>query len=235
MKAVLLAAGRGVRLHPYTQDTPKPLVRVGENTCLDIALEALAGTCSQVVIVVGFLSEKIIRHLEENPPNVPYKIALNPNPEKGNLTSLKAARSEVEGSAFIIANADHLLPANFYTDFFPADETISVAGENNRTIIEDEMKIIERDCRLEQISKTLPSYDGAYIGVTRVPLACSQIYWQAFDKVLQTQDPQIACVENVLQELAGGGGAPKVHWIEGLKWFEVDTEEDLMIAREGLK
>ena len=44
-----------------------------------------------------------------------------------------------------------------------------------------------------------------------------------------------ASVEMVLDELAASPvRAPRVCWIEGLTWFEVDTQDDLASARQGL-
>jgi len=235
MKAILLAAGRGSRLRHLTEDLPKPLMTVGDRTCLDIVLEALSAVADEVIIVTGFLSEKIEQHLVKCPPKLPYKIALNPNPEKGNLTSLEAARHLVEGEEFILTNADHLFPDSFYTDFFPAAGTISVAGQYDRAIMEDEMKVVvDTDNRLKAISKTLPQFKGAYIGTTRIPAACSSEYWAAFDHVKATQDSATACVENILHQLAATDTIIEVTWVNNVNWYEVDTPEDLDLAREKL-
>lgn len=235
MKAVLLAAGRGSRLRHLTEDMPKPLMTVGDRTCLDIALDALSAVADEVVIVTGFLSEKIEAHLEMHPPKIPYTLALNPNPEKGNLTSLEAARDLVEGESFILTNADHLFPETFYVDYFPASDGISVAGQFDRTIMDDEMKVVVDDKnRLQAISKTLNSFKGAYIGTTRVPKSCSDDYWAAFDHVKATEDSKTACVENILHRIASTDTSIQVTWVNHVNWYEVDTPEDLSVARESL-
>lgn len=235
MKAVLLAAGRGSRLKHLTAQTPKPLMSVGNETCIDIVLRALNVVVDEVVIVTGFQSQMIEQHLKDHPPKVAYKIVINPNPEKGNLTSLEAARAEVEGHDFLLTNADHLFPENFYTEHFYASDGISVAGENDREILDDEMKVVvDGENKLQAMSKTLPVFDGTYIGTTRVPASFSTVYWQAFDHVHANNDLTIACVENVLDHLAKEKTAIEVNWVKNVSWFEVDTAEDLTIAREGL-
>ena len=41
MKAMILAAGLGDRLHPFTQDTPKPLLSVGKYSLIERAINKL--------------------------------------------------------------------------------------------------------------------------------------------------------------------------------------------------
>lgn len=60
MKAMILAAGRGERMRPLTDTTPKPLLRVGENCLIEYHLQALArGGIREVVINLGHLGEQI--------------------------------------------------------------------------------------------------------------------------------------------------------------------------------
>ena len=234
MKAVLLAAGRGSRLHPLTQSTPKPLVTVGARTCLDIGLESLAAVVDSIVVVTGYLGDKINTHLERHPPSVPVQVAVNPKPEQGNLTSLAAARALIEDDGFILTNADHLFPSDFFSHHFVVDVNIAVAAQNDRPVLDDEMKVVVVADHLREISKTLTTYDGAYIGTTRVPAHHSSAYWAAFDRVKEVIDPARACVEDVLQALAHSEAPPRVTWVNNLQWFEVDTLEDLEKARKGL-
>ncbi len=234
MKAVLLAAGRGSRLHPLTQSTPKPLVTVGTRTCLEIAIESLAAVVDSIVVVGGYLGDKISTHLEKHPPPVPVQVVLNPKPELGNLTSLATARALIEDDGFILTNADHLFPGDFYSHRFVAGERIAIAAQNDRPILDDEMKVVVAVNHLREISKTLSTYDGAYIGTTRVPAHHSSAYWAAFDRVKEVIDPARACVEDVLHALAHSETPPRVTWVNNLQWLEVDTLEDLEKARKRL-
>ena len=57
---MLLAAGRGERMRPLTDITPKPLLRVGDQPLLWYPLQALAqGGVSSVVINTGWLGDQI--------------------------------------------------------------------------------------------------------------------------------------------------------------------------------
>lgn len=234
MIGVILAAGRGSRLGDATESLPKPLMAVAGRTCLDFAIEALLAVADNVIVVTGYRAELIENHIAREWPNAPVRTVRNIQLEAGNLTSLGAARPLIGGESFVLTNADHLFPGDMYTRHFALSEQgIGIACERERPVLPDEMKVIEKDNLLVAISKTLPKYDGAYIGTTYVAKGSLAAYWNAFDRVHANRDIASASVEMVLDELAHRD-APQIHWLSGLKWFEVDTPEDLAIARESL-
>lgn len=60
MRAMILAAGRGQRLRPLTDHTPKPLLDVGGKSLLEYTLERLsAAGYREIVINLGHLGEQI--------------------------------------------------------------------------------------------------------------------------------------------------------------------------------
>jgi MurNAc alpha-1-phosphate uridylyltransferase len=60
MKAMILAAGRGERMRPLTDSTPKPLLQVQGKPLMQWPLEALAhGGFTQVVVNTAWLGEQI--------------------------------------------------------------------------------------------------------------------------------------------------------------------------------
>ena len=60
MKAMILAAGRGERMRPLTDSTPKPLLRVGGKALIEYHLEKLAAAgIRDVVINISYLGERI--------------------------------------------------------------------------------------------------------------------------------------------------------------------------------
>lgn len=63
MKAVILAAGEGRRMLPLTRTVPKPLLRIHSKTILDYIFDAFPPEIDEVVMVVGYLKQKIQQHL----------------------------------------------------------------------------------------------------------------------------------------------------------------------------
>jgi NDP-sugar pyrophosphorylase family protein len=62
MQCVILAAGKGTRLRPLTDTTPKPLVKVAGKALLDHIIESLPSAVDELIIVHGYLGEQIIAH-----------------------------------------------------------------------------------------------------------------------------------------------------------------------------
>ena len=64
MKAMILAAGRGERLRPLTDETPKPLIEVAGRSLIEFHLINLAASgFKEIVINTAWLAEKIHQKL----------------------------------------------------------------------------------------------------------------------------------------------------------------------------
>ena len=70
-KAMILCAGFGKRLHPLTLSSPKPLLKIGDNTLLSNTLNILKQFgIKQVVINVHYLGDQIIDYVKRNEFNM---------------------------------------------------------------------------------------------------------------------------------------------------------------------
>ncbi len=66
MQCVILAAGKGTRLRPITDNLPKPLVKVSGKTLLDHIVEALPSAVKELIIVIGYRGDMIREYCGEN-------------------------------------------------------------------------------------------------------------------------------------------------------------------------
>ena len=67
MKAMVLAAGIGKRLLPFTKDMPKPLIEVGTETLLDRNINKILDVgITEIIINVSYLGDMIEKHLAKN-------------------------------------------------------------------------------------------------------------------------------------------------------------------------
>tara|TARA_R110002049_G_scaffold269477_1_gene446370 strand:- start:2057 stop:2728 length:672 start_codon:yes stop_codon:yes gene_type:complete len=59
MKAMILAAGRGERLRPYTDSTPKPLLKAGNFLLIEYIIQALAKAgITEIIINIAHLADQ---------------------------------------------------------------------------------------------------------------------------------------------------------------------------------
>ncbi len=79
MRALILAAGRGERMRPLTDRTPKPLLQAGGRALIEYQLEALARAgIRDVVVNLSYLGERIREHLGDGHR---YGLAVRYSPE----------------------------------------------------------------------------------------------------------------------------------------------------------
>jgi N-acetyl-alpha-D-muramate 1-phosphate uridylyltransferase len=82
VKAMIMAAGRGERMRPLTDSTPKPLLRVRGKPLMQWHLEALArGGFRQVVVNTAWLGEQIVDKFGDT-----FELS-SPSPLRGALSS----------------------------------------------------------------------------------------------------------------------------------------------------
>lgn len=90
MRAIILAAGKGTRLRPLTNEIPKPLVKVLDKPIIETQIEYLLNAgIKDIIVVSGYKGEKLV-YLKEK-----FKVKLIYNPhyeEFNNIYSMYLAR-----------------------------------------------------------------------------------------------------------------------------------------------
>lgn len=77
--AVLMAGGKGERLRPLTEKTPKPLLKVGDKCIIDYNIDRLISYgVRHLSVTVNYLKEQLEMHFANPRGNVQVKIAREP-------------------------------------------------------------------------------------------------------------------------------------------------------------
>ncbi len=107
MQAVILAAGEGKRVRPLTRSRPKALLPVANRPIIGYIIEALLKNgIRDIVVVVGYRKEQVIRFLNEL--DVPITVVVQ-DKQLGTAHALNCAKSHVKGDFL-------LLPGDNYID-----------------------------------------------------------------------------------------------------------------------
>lgn len=110
MQCVILAAGKGTRLRPLTDNCPKPLVKVAGKTLLDHIVGSLPSAVDEIILVTGYLEEQIKNHCgsEFHGKKVTY---VHQEEQKGTGHALWLCKDFLKGR-FLFMFADDLHGAN---------------------------------------------------------------------------------------------------------------------------
>jgi MurNAc alpha-1-phosphate uridylyltransferase len=106
MNVMILAAGRGERLRPLTETTPKPLIEAGGETLLGRHLARLAGAgFRRAVINVSHLAPRIAERFGDAAHGVDIAWSREPEPLE-TAGGIAQARKLLGEAPFLLVNAD---------------------------------------------------------------------------------------------------------------------------------
>lgn len=190
MKAVILAAGVGSRLHPFTADRPKALVDVAGKPLLFRTLDRLAavGISGPDVIIVAGYRQDVLRARLAQAGRGDCTVVFNEKFEEwNNFWSLYVARAAVGNQAFLQLDGDVLFDAKVLPRMLDAPGEALLATDVRPELDPETMKVQtngDAAHRVRAVSKKLDPKQclGEYIGVTRLSAGAAGA---VFDELLQ--------------------------------------------------
>lgn len=128
--AVLMAGGKGERLRPLTEKTPKPLLPVGGKAIIDYNIDRLINYgVKHINVTVNYLKEQIEEHFMEPRGEVKVETVREPM-YLGTIGSIRFVK-EFYNDTVLVMNSDLLTNINyedFYLHFKEHDAVMSVAA-----------------------------------------------------------------------------------------------------------
>jgi L-glutamine-phosphate cytidylyltransferase len=256
-KAIIIAAGRGRRLMPYTDEMPKCLVPVDRRSILGIQVEAFrAHGVRDLVIIRGYLGDVLAARVDEVGGGV--RFVDNREWEHNNiLESLFCAEQEIDGPV-LLTYSDIIFTPEVVGRLMSAPGDVCLVidrafrdiyqGRSDHPLPEAEVSDLDEGGLVRRVGKrALPPDDayGEFIGLAKLSAAGSTWLRQAWRDLSaqyrgRESEPfqrapsfRAAYLTDMLQHLIDTGHPIHPVAIDG-QWREIDTVQDLERARAVL-
>lgn len=257
-KAIVIAAGRGKRLMPYTDEMPKCLVPIGGMSILARQLEAFrAHGVDDIVIIRGYLGHVIEARVAELGDSR-IRFVDNLEFEHNNiLESLFQAEHELDGPV-LLTYSDIIFTPAVVGALMASEGDVALVidrefariyeGRTEHPLVEAEVADLDDRGAVRRVGKrALPPEDafGEFIGLAKLSAsgaawmreswrALSEVYRDRRDQPFQRADRfRNAYLTDLLQQLIAEGRTLAPVPIDG-EWREIDTVQDLERAEELL-
>ena len=237
LKAVILAAGMGLRLRPRTQKVPKGFLEVDGKTLLERSFLALkqAGI-AEVVIVVGYLHEMIQTRLGDNFLGMPIRYVYNEEyATSGSMNSFLKAKAVIGDSAVLLLESDLLYDAKCidlalcspYRDVMLVSP-LSGSGDEVYVCADQRNQIRALGKQLSDDQKRQAC--GEMMGISRFSADFLKHLFKTAEDDYARGEYLYHYEECVIR--ATTAALPVYILPTDLQWIEIDREEDFKRARE---
>ena len=245
MKAVILAAGRGVRLGDLTEDIPKPFIPVNGIPIIKNTLKLLSTIdIEEVIIVVGYKKETFFEQIGNIYNGLKIKYIENKRWETtNNSVSLNLCRNSFKNNTgCLIVEADIFFTSNFMNkttieknenswfcqDFFM---TGSQVFTNEKGYI-NKVKIVRDDEGLKQLKSKKTVYKSA--GVVKLSEQNIPILFSEPEKFLSVKENEQYYYDVFFNKIIERFNI-KPLLVNPNSWYEIDTKQDLSVAEQTIQ
>jgi len=241
MKALIIAAGQGSRLHDLIKGKPKPLTHLlGLSLIERVILTAKQGGINEFVITIGYCGEKIKAKLG-NGDRYGVKIAYIENREwqSGNGTSVLKAK-ELLNEKFVLLMSDHIFDVRILKELIDYDTKSSfVLAVDRRKPLQEDTKVLEDGGRIVDIGKNIEESNCIDTGI----LLCSPKIFSYIEEAGKEGKKELA--DGIATAVKNGDAEifdiTQINsYISSMRkeikpwWMDIDPEEDLIKAKKLL-
>lgn len=247
---IVLAAGRGTRLRPWTDDRPKCMVPLHGRPLLEWQLDAIrAAGARRIVVVRGYRAESIAAADIETVDNPRFA-------ETNMVASLDCARAAF-GAGFVLAYSDIVYRPELLRAVLACDAPVACAVDEEwlpywRARFEDPLSDAEtlrvRDDHVVEIggrARTVEEIEGQFVGLVGFRGEGVAHLVELLDRAraLQAEGRHLdGCpriydamyTTDLLQALADDAFPPRAVPVHG-GWLEIDGPTDLALAERSAR
>ena len=120
MKAVILAAGEGARMGPFTASVPKVMIPVGNRPLLEYVVQALVENgMRDLLLIVGYRRERIQSHFQDGKAFGAHITYITQAKQLGTAHAIWETRGHLDDS-FVVLNGSNMVDTRFVADLLEA-------------------------------------------------------------------------------------------------------------------
>ena len=240
IKAIILAAGVGSRIRPLTDNCPKSLLKIGDNTILEMMISHIQDCgINEVIFVLGYLQEQIKDYVKIKFPDLNSHFVTNDKYAETNTGfSLMLAKDLINESAFIKFDADVVFDKKILENLIECEYANCLCIDKNINLDAEEIKVIVEDKnRVLKVSKTVNPKDavGESIGIEKINSETAKLLFAELKIMMEDRKNQQEYYEVSYERLIEKNIPFYALDISGLKWTEIDTKEDFITAENMFK
>ncbi|MGC8718482.1 MAG: NTP transferase domain-containing protein [Thermodesulforhabdaceae bacterium] len=218
--AIILAAGQGKRLLPYTKDRPKCLLDFGGKSLIEIQLAAFS-SCGirNVTVVVGYRGDLVMSRLG----NAVSYVTNDRYEDTSSMYSLWLARESFSGGC-IVLNSDVLFHPGILRRLLDSESPNALAMDFHARLNEEEMKVRVEGRRVKGLSKSFVEADGENVGMLKFDKTGWSLLMETIEAFLREghEKEMVPFAVDAISSKCFIEAVPVNH----LPWIEIDFPED---------
>jgi choline kinase len=231
-EAIVLAAGFGSRMQPYSIGNPKPLTPVFGTPLLDYALMNLEEIgIRKTVVVVGYKAKTICQWLAEADFAMEVDDVYNPRYYLGNGISAQCGLKQTVTNNVLIVMADHLALSDLFDRAVEGNHNgvdLGLVVDYNpymKPQLDEPTRVLVNNCgKILEIGKDISNWNSVDTGVFVVS--------RKFDSVVETivQQSGNCTMSNAVNHMIALDMDIQAWDSNGAFWLDIDTAYDLKFA-----
>ena len=210
-------------------------MKINGKTILGMMLSHIqACGINEVIFVLGYLQDQIKDYVNTQFPDLIVQFITNAKYEVTNTGySLMLTKDFVQNSSFVKFDADVVFDINILKILIASEYENCLCIDKNINLDAEEVKVIIKDGnRVIKASKTVNPKEaiGESIGIEKISGESASILFDELEFMMKNEQYHQEYYEAAYERLIEKDVPFHALDISGLKWTEIDTQEDFILA-----
>jgi glucose-1-phosphate thymidylyltransferase len=224
MKAVILAAGEGKRLRPFTETMPKVMIPVANKPVLEYVFDAVKKSgIDEIVVVVGYKKEVIMEYFKNyKDVKITY---VNQVKQLGTAHALSQAKKNIKDS-FIVLAGDNIIDQSSISKLMKTPSDYAILIKEHPYPSKYGVVFVENN-NIRRIVEKPKEYIGKYIstGIYKLPRS-------VFNDIEECTSQGVHALSSVIQALVDK--EKKINTVLAKSWMDIVYPWDLIYVNEAM-